>query len=93
MDDLVNDEALVKLLMPDLHVGRVADEIGNVVVFCDQHDLPSGVEEPENLTPVMRMTDLVQNPNPKRSLKDDATAAEAFERLAGGGTHQTTFIR
>jgi hypothetical protein len=93
MNDLVNDEALVKLQRLDLGVWRISDQIRNVIVSCDEHDFLRGVKESENQSPVMRMSDLVQNLNPKRSLQNDVTAAEAFEGMAGGGTHQTAFIR
>lgn len=92
MNDLMDDKALVKVERPHLAVWRIFGKSGNVVIFCDEDDFLSGFEEPENQSPMKRMPDLVPNLDPKRSLKKNFTAAEAFNSSAGGGTHQATLV-
>ena len=93
MNDLVNDDALVKLERLKHAVRRISDEIGNTVILCDKNDLPGGVEEAKNQAAMSRMPDLVQHLNPKRPLKSGVTLAEAAKRPAGGRARQTTLVR
>lgn len=91
VDDLMNDEASIKIMQWKIGIRRVLDQRRDIRFLRDKNSFLLGVEQPKDRA-IEGMSDLAHDVHMKGPAQRNLAATEQSQRLIGCGTRQAAFV-